>query len=202
MASKVNIFNLALTNIAAKAQVQRDTEESNEAIYCLANFDVALEIVLEDHDWSFASAYDDLAQLKESSDDVPPPVPWIYEYAYPSEAVVVREIVRDTDNEEEVPFQPALNDAGTGKVIHTDKQSAKARYTKRITNVTLLTPRAAEAVGWKLATMIVIPLVGDLKLKQNAEQSYLNSIAEAKKSDLNEGVNRKAPDPSSIQART
>lgn len=202
MASKVDIFNLALSNIAAKAFVQSLTEDSNERKYCSANFNTALNIVLEDHDWGFASDYDDLAQLKQSSDTVPPPVPWIYEYTYPSEAVVVREIVRDTDNEKDVPFQVALNDAGTGKVIHTDKQSAKARYTKRITNVTLLTPRAAEAVGWKLATMIVISLVGDLKLKKSAEQSYLNSIAEAKKSNLNEGVNREAPDPPLIAART
>lgn len=202
MASKVDIFNLALSNIAAKVQVQSLTEESNERIYCSANFDAALEVVLEDHDWGFASAYDDLVQLKESSDDVPPPKPWIYEDTYPSEAVVVREIVRDTDNEKEVPFDVALNDAGTGKVIHTDKQNATARYTKRITNTTLLSPRAVEAVGWKLATMIVIPLNGNLKLKQNAEQSYLNSIAEAKRSNFNEGVNREAPDPTLIQARS
>ncbi len=202
MASKVDIFNLALTDISAKAFVQSLTEDSNERKYCSANFDAALDIVLEDHDWNFASAYDDLAQLKESSDDVPPPIPWIYEYAYPSKAVVVREIVRDTDNEKDVPFAVALNDEGTGKVIHTDKQSAKARYTKRITNATLLSPRAAEAVGWKLATMIVIPLVGDLKLKQSAEQSYLNAITQAKASNFNEGVNRKAPDPELIQARS
>ncbi len=202
MSSKVDIFNLALSSISAKAFVQSLNEDSNERKYCSANFDTALEVVLEDHDWKFASAYDDLAQLKESSDDVPPPKPWIYEYAYPSEAVVVREIVRDSDNEKEVPFDPALNDEGTGKVIHTDKQSAKARYTKRITNTTLLSPRAVEAVGWKLATMIAIPLTGNLKLKQEAEQSYLNAIAAAKASNFNEGVNRDAPDPSLITARS
>lgn len=202
MASKVDIFNLALSNISAKAFVQSLTEDSNERKYCSANFDTALETVLEDHDWNFASAYDDLAQLKESSDTVPPPIPWIYEYAYPSEAVKVREIVRDTDNEKDVPFHVALNDERTGKVIHTDKQSAKARYTARITNETLLTPRAVEAVGWKLATMIAVPLTGNLKLKQDAEQSYLNAIASAKASNFNEGVSREEPDPPLIQART
>ncbi len=202
MASKVNIFNLALSNIAAKAFVQSLTEDSNERKYCSANFDSALETVLEAHDWGFASDDDALALIRQSSDDVPPRVPWIYEYVYPSEAVVVREIIRDSDNEKDVPFEPALNDDLTGKVILTDKQEAKARWTRRITNVTLLSPSAVRALSWQLATMIAIPLTHNLKLKQNAEQSYLNAIAEAKKSDLNEGVNREAPDPSLILARS
>ncbi len=202
MASTVDIFNLALTNIAAKAFVNLPTENSNEAKYCSANFQPAFDALLEDHDWGFASDDDDLAQLKESSDDVPPTVPWIYEYAYPSEAVKVREIIRDNDNEKVVPFKIALNDEGTGKVILTDKQSAKARWTRRITNTTLLSPKAAIALGWKLATMIVIPLTHNLKLKQAAELSYLVALSDAKVADFNEGENRKAPDPESIQARS
>lgn len=201
MASKVDIFNLALANIASKSFVQSEGETSVEAKTCASQFDSALEVILEDHDWGFASDDDTLAQLKESSDDDPPTKPWIYEYAFPSEAVYIREIVRDTDNEKEVPFKIAINDQATGKVILTDKKSAKVRYTRRITNVTLLSPRAAEAVGWKLATMIAIPLTHNLKLKQSAEQSYLNAISFAKASNLNEGVNREAPEPLGIQAR-
>ncbi len=202
MASTVDIFNLALSNIAAKAFVQSVTEDSNERKYCSANFQPAFDALMEDHDWGFASDDDDLALIRESTDVPPPRVPWIYEYAYPAEAVKVREIIRDTDNEKPVPFEVKLNDSATGKVILTDKQEAKARWTRRITNTTLLSPRAAEAVAWKLATMIVIPLTHNLKLKQSAEQSYLNAIAEAKKSDFNEGYNRKEPDPTLIQART
>lgn len=201
MASKVDIYNLALGNIASKSFLQSINEDSVERKTCDAQFDSALETVLEDHDWGFASDDDDLAQLKESSDDVPPTEPWLFEYAYPSEAVVIREIVRDTDNEKEVAFAIGINDEGTGKVILTDKQEAKARWTRRITNVTLLSPRAAEAVGWKLATMIAIPLTHNLKLKQSAEESYINAISSAKASNFNEGVNRTAPEPLGIQAR-
>ncbi len=202
MPSKVDIFNLALTNINAKAFVQSLTEDSNERKYCSANFNTALGVVLEDHDWSFASAYENLALLKQSTDTVPPPVPWIYQYQYPSTCVKAREIVRNSDNEKPVPFRPDLNDEGTGKVIHTDKENAKLRFTKRITSPTLLTERAAEAVGWKLATMIAIPLTHNLKLKQNAEQSYLNALAEAKASNFNESVNRDATEPSLIRDRS
>ena len=112
MASKVDIYNIALGNIAAKSFVQSLTENSVERKTCDSQFDNALETILEDHDWGFASDDDDLVLLKESSDDVPPTKPWLYEYVYPSEAVAIREIVRDTDNEKEVPFKIGINDEG------------------------------------------------------------------------------------------
>lgn len=201
MASKVDIFNLALANVASKSFVQAVGEDSVEAKTCASQFDSALEVVLEDHDWGFASDDDTLALIKQSSDDDPPTKPWIYEYTYPSEAVYIREIVRDSNNEKEVPFKIGINDQASGKVILTDKRSATARWTRRITNVTLLSPKAVEAVGWKLATRIVIPLTHNLKLFQNAEQVYLNVISTAKASNFNENVNREAAEPTGIQVR-
>jgi len=202
MASEIDIYNLALSNIAAKAFVNSLTEDSNERKYCSANFDTALNTVLEDHDWGFASAFDDLVELKNINSDVPPPLPWQYEYTYPSEAIYAREIVRESSQEKEIPFALGLDDAGTGKVIRTDKYQAKLRYTKAITKTSLLSSRAVEAIGWKLSTMIVISLTGNLELKQNAEQSYLRAIDAARASDFNEGVIREAPTPESITSRT
>jgi hypothetical protein len=202
VASEVEIYNLALANIASKAFVNSLTEDSNERKFCAANYATARDVVFEDHDWNFASFYENLALLKESTDAVPPPLPWLYEYTYPSQCVKAREIVRELDNLPDVPFRIDLDDAKSGKVIHTDKEDAKLRFTYRVSNPTLFSPRAVEAIGWKLATMIAIPITGDLKLKQNAEQSYLNAIANAKASNLNESVNRDAPEPDLIQARS
>lgn len=202
MASQVDIFNLALSNIAAKSRVNSLTEDSNERKVCSVHYENAREIVLEDHDWNFASFYETLALLKESSDTVPPPLPWLYQYDYPSTCIKAREITRQLDSEAPVPFKVDLNDSVTGKVIHTDKQEAILRYTKRITNPTLFTPRAVEALAWKLATLIAITLTGNLKLKQNAEEAYTRAIIDAKASNFNENVNRKASDPSLISARS
>jgi|TARA_Y100000310_G_scaffold69394_1_gene64888 hypothetical protein len=202
MSSQVDVYNLALDNIASKARVNSLTEDSIERKTCEAQFFTAREVVLEDHDWNFASFYETLTLVKESTDTVAPPLPWLYQYTYPSTCVCAREITRQTDGEADVPFRIDLNDDKTGKYIHTDKQDAILRYTKRITNISLFTPRAIEALGWKLATMIVISLNGNLKLKQNAEQSYINAIASAKASNFNESVNRDAADPSLIQSRS
>jgi hypothetical protein len=202
LSSQVDIYNLALSNIAAKSRVNSLTEDSDERKVCDVHYENAREIVLEDHDWNFASFFETLALLKESTDAIPPPLPWIFEYAYPSTCVKVREITRDTDSEPPVPFSVGVNDNRTGKVIRTDKQAAKLRYTFRITNSSLFTPRAVEAIGWKLATLIAISLTGNLKLKQNAEESYLRAIIDAKSSNYNENIDRKSADPSLIAARS
>lgn len=199
MASMIDVFNMALSNIAARAFIQSLTEDSNERKYCSANIDNAIESVLEDHDWGFASSYENLALLKKYNDAVPPPLPWLYQYSYPALCTKVREIVRLSDNDKEIPFKIDLsNDI---KVIHTDIQNAILRYTKRI-SLLLFSPRAIEALGWKLATRIVIPLTHNLKLKQNAEQSYVNALAEAKAADSNENVNRPEREPDLILARS
>lgn len=200
MASMIDVFNMALSNIAARAFVQSLTEDSNERKYCSANIDNAMESILEDHDWGFASSYENLALLKKYNDTVPPPKPWLYQYSYPTLCIKVREIVRLSDNDSEIPFKVDLsNDI---KVIHTDIENAILRYTKRISNLALFSPRAVEALGWKLSTRIVIPLTHNLKLKQNAEQSYVNALAEAKTSSFNENVNRPEREPELILARS
>lgn len=200
MASMIDVFNMALSNIAARAFVQSLTEDSNERKYCSANIDNAMESVLEDHDWGFASSYENLALLKKYNDASPPPKPWLYQYSYPTLCIKVREIVRLSDNNNEIPFKIDLsNDI---KVIHTDIENAILRYTKRISNTSLFSSRATEALAWKLSTRIVIPLSHNLKLKQNAELSYLNALAEAKTADFNENVNRPEREPELILARS
>jgi len=203
MASKIDIFNFALAGVSAKAFVNSLQENSNERKYCSAVFDSAFDTFLGDHDWKFASTFTEngLALERDSNDDPPPAAPWVYEYTYPSDCVVAREILRDTTNEAVVPFDVMLNPDSNGKVIVTDKYQAKLRYTQRIANVTLLSPSGAQAVGWKLATLIAIPLTKDLTLKSNAENAYAVALSLAAAHDFNEASQRKAPDPESIQAR-
>ncbi len=175
---------------------------SNERKYCSANYDNALETVLEDHDWGFASKYEDLALLKESTDDNPPPLPWLYEYDYPSDCIKAREIQKLSDAEDEIPFRLDLDDDGTGKVIHTDREDAKLRYTKRLVSCTLFSPKAIKALGLELASRIVIPLTGNLELKQTIDNLYEVALSNAEASNFNENVNRKPQDPETITSRS
>lgn len=200
--SQVEVYNLALSHIQSKSFVQSLTEDSIERKTCDVHFQNSMDVVLEDHDWGFASKYETLAVLKESTDTVPPPLPWLFEYQYPANCLKVREIQRSTDSEKEIAFAIGLNDNNTGRVIHTDKSTAVARFTRRITNPNIFSPKAIVAVSFKLATRIEPSLVGDLKIKNDLEKHYLNSIASAQSSNFNEGVNRDEAEPELIASRT
>lgn len=199
--SQVGVYNLALSNIVAENFVQSLEEDSIERLTCDANFQPSLDEVLADHDWGFASKYQTLVVIKSSTDTVPPPLPWIFEYEYPAHCIHVREIAKDSDNEDEIPFSIGINDANTGRVIYSDKSQARARFTRGVVTPELLSPKAIIALGWKLSTRIVTPLVGNLELKETAENEYRNAINQAKRFDFDEGVNRAPQAPESITAR-
>lgn len=197
MASEIEIYNLALTNVSAKSFVESPTEDSKERKFCSANFAQVVGAVLEDHDWNFASAYKTLAL---TSDDAVSP--WVYQYGYPSDCIAAREIMRATDNEEVIAFRVDLDSAGTGKVIHTDRSQAVLRYTKRVLTPGLFSEKAVDAIGWKLATRIALPLTGSREILQYTQDMYLQSLAEAKAGNFNESSRRVDADPLSIQARS
>lgn len=199
--SQVGVYNLALSNIVAENFVQSLEEDSIERITCDVHFQPSLDEVLGDHDWGFASKYQLLVVLKSSQSAVPPQLPWAFEYEYPANCIHVREIAKDSDLEAEIPFSIGINDENTGRVIFTDKPQARARFTRLITTTELLSPKAIVALGWKMATRIVTPLVGDLELKETAENEYRNAINQAKRYDFDEHVNREPAEPESIRAR-
>ena len=146
MTSQVEIFNMALTNLSAKAFVQTLTEDSLERKYCSANYAAAVEAVLEEHDWKFASGFKTLSLSGDATVK-----PWLYRYDFPSDCIKMREIVKDSDDDDEIPFDEVLDEAKTGKNILTDQDKAVGRYTVRVTNANLFSPLFAEAVAWKLA---------------------------------------------------
>ncbi len=199
--NEVQLYNIALSNAGSKAVVQSLDEDTVERETCTVHFQASLNEVLEDHDWGFASKFELLAVLKSSTDDVPPPLPWVFEYEYPANCISVREITRDTDAEDEIPFQIGISDDNTAQVIYSDKGQAKARFTRALTNPVLLSPKAVIALGWKLATKIAMPLTGNLEAKQRAEEEYKITISTAKASNFNQGVPREAAEPEAITSR-
>lgn len=196
-ASKVDIFNLALTNISAKAFVQSLTENSNERKYCSANYDAAVRAVLEDHDWNFASTYKTLAKTAAT-----PQSPWTYQYTYPSGCLKAREIMRGSNDEDIVEYRVDLDSNGTGKVIHTDRAEAILRFTKEVLTPGLFSSLAIEAISWKLATRIAIPLTSNAQMVQYAEQQYQIALSKAQSSNFNEGQDKGQPTPEHIQVRS
>jgi hypothetical protein len=194
--SEVDIYNLALTNAKSKAFVQLPTENSLERKYCTANFKPSVAATLEQADWKFASKS---ARL-QLTDDVPPS-PWLYAYKYPNDCAQFREILRDSDDEELVPYDVQIDEAETGKRILSDKPLAWGRYTVLTYNVNLFSPLFIDAVAWRLAMRIAPPLIGENAPLRFLTQMYTVALSVAETSNKNQSVKRANQTPSLITAR-
>jgi hypothetical protein len=96
MSTKTEIGNLALINLGvSQTMTDIDTDDSPEAVVLRTIFTTERDWVLRDFPWPFATAYADLRLIggntnERASRD------WVYVYQFPSDAIAVRRLVRDT----------------------------------------------------------------------------------------------------------
>lgn len=222
MPSEVSICNRALASIGARSTISALTEQSTEARACNLIFADTRDEVLNMAFWNFARKTELLSLIKSApgtptnagstanqwSSDYPTP-PWLYEYAYPADALQIRQIVQQMQN---YYIGTPLTSNGTGfypytvgpgapfivgsdmiggdqtSVILTNQYQAIGIYTMRITNPNLFGPQFTESFVQALAAKLAIPLTGQVALA-NAKFVAANAvIRQARASDGNEGL--------------
>ncbi len=177
--SQVGICNLALSYLGLSS-IASMTEASAEAIQCNMHFDNARDFVLRDYTWNFATKRVTLAE----SGTITPPAEWAYAYSVPSDCLWARQIVVGSP----MPAAEfALEVVGTGRVLYTNESPAILQYTARISETTLFDPMFIEALAWKMAAQICMPMTRDKSLMQMAMNMYVNNLAQAQRADANEG---------------
>lgn len=193
MASKIEICNMALANLGA-ALINQLTEGSPEARYCRLNFDHARDAVLRDHPWNFAARRESLALLSTT------PRGFAYAYQYPTDCVRALSIWKSIPTADPIPFEVQAKSGG-GKQINTDEADAVLEYTARVTEEGQYDDSFVDALAWRLAAAIAMPLTKSLPIMQAMMTVYENRMAQAAAMDGQEG--RKDPEYTSswIQAR-
>jgi len=189
MASEVDICNLALSHIGASATISSLTEQSEEAFHCNLLYADARDSVLRAHPWGFAKRHLAL------SDVGTPPGNWSYRYSYPNDAIYAREILQTNTAGDPIKFEVGLADAFNARVILTDQEDAVLVYTYKVTNTLVFDPLFVNALAWKIASDIVMPLTRDQERLKAAYQMYQGAISEAQTFNANEShddVNREA----------
>lgn len=222
MTSPVDLCNLALDQISARAVISGinppSPPNSLAAQVASRTYQLQTDAVFRSAHWNSARKQAQLTLLRAAigtpenpSGLLPqPPIPWRYEYAYPSDCLLVRFVIpRPTLPQGNAPqmtslginYMPAVNtslpfvpaiDTDTNdnqiKVILTNACTAQAVYTARITNVDLWDPSLQNAVIAANAAWFCSPLNGDDKKKTLVIQMAANLINAARASDGNEGV--------------
>lgn len=186
MATATQICQMALDHIGA-TQISDISETSVEAQTCNRFYDPARQHALRDFPWGFAAA---VLQLSEVTAD---PL-WGYDYCYyyPANCLFIRELKRALPaTVAPLAFRIAYYSDGVGKVIVTNEPAAVAAYTYDVTNTDIFDAAFVNALSWRLATDICMPLTKSFQMQQACAEIYQNYINAAGRNDAAEGRNEK-----------
>lgn len=198
MPSDIEICNVALSRVAHTQPIVSFTERSKAAELCSVFYGTLRELVLTDFPWPFAESVVTLA-------DIGSPAPgWAYRYRYPADCLKVREIIepgqrRPRSADMQIPFSLGY-DAG-GRVIHTDQPEAGVRFTFRVQDPTFFDALFADALAWRLAMDLALPLSSKPELQQYADQQYQRAITKAEAAALNESQDDPEPESEFVSVR-
>lgn len=182
MASIIDIWNTALSNIGHKANLADPDEASAEANHCRRFYPLALGMTLERHSWSFATRRANLAVVDN------PIQHWMFAYGLPNPCVAVRAILppQCTDDSFEQPY--AIESAENGDLIlYTNQEDAVVKYTTLVEDTTKFTPLFVLAVAADLASLLVGPIPKDARKRQEMQQLAVYYTGLAAANDANNG---------------
>ena len=199
MSSDIEICNLALSRVAVTQAIASFTERSKEAEQCRVLYSHLRELVLQEFPWPFAESIVALASLGS-------PAPgWAFRYRYPADCLKIRNIVqpgfrRALSSDMEIPYQIGY-DAG-GRVIHTDQPEAVCRFTFKVEDSTFFDALFVEALAWRLAMDLALPLTSKPDLQQFAAQQYQMALTLAEGSAFQESQSDPEPESEFVTVRT
>lgn len=198
MSSDIEICNIALSRVAVTKAIASFTERSKEAEQCRVFYGQLRDLVLQAFPWPFAESIVALADLGS-------PVPgWAYRYRYPADCLQIREIVqpgwrRALTSDQQIPFKIGY-DSG-GRVIHTDQPEAACRFTFKVDDSSFFDPQFADALAWRLAMDLALPLTSKTDLVQFAAQQYQMALTVAEGSAFEESQDDPEPESEFITVR-
>lgn len=186
MASKIDVFNMALAHIGVSSTVADELERSPERVICSRFWDTCRDALFayKDMRWRFATARVALADLGD------PPLGWGFRYRYPNDCVNALEIIGASGRLEDPVVMPKFDVQyeEDGRVILCDLPEAVLLYTKRIVEVERWPSTFVEAMSYRLASMIAMPLRKDSGARNDLLQLAEQFTQIAMAASLNESV--------------
>jgi hypothetical protein len=176
-----DVCNRALDMIGAPAIADMQ-EGSRESRVAIRHYGPSVRALLRAVHWNFARTTQPLVLLFDATQGQPVPIPWLYEYAYPQDAVQIRflpmlttpppglvpplmtnmPLLPTVSGTYPTPFVIAADNGIT--VILSNVQQASAVYTSANFNPLLWDSLFMDAVVAILASKFAVPLLDDKKL--------------------------------------
>lgn len=171
MASKVEICNLALTQLGADRITNID-DDSENARKMNAVYDRILRSMLRKHPWNFASKESALATLSET------PVNTEYTYVFQLPSDFVRLVKTDLEETDDYKI--------LGKKIYSNEESLILKYIYFCEDPNQYDDLFIDAFAARLASELAFSISGDKQLAKMADDLYREKLREAKTIDSQE----------------
>lgn len=188
MADELGVVNGALALIKAPRLTSLH-DGSERATLATLRYASCRDAVLESLAWTFANMRKTLTRSTRTPD-----WGWAYQYRLPSEPWCVK--VREPDPTY-TPWEVGY-DEGDERVLLTDQETMKIRYTARVVNINVWSPQAVLALTYMLASEFAAMITGDANRVKLFQQAYLTTIGEAIISDSREGSPVVVPTPNDL----
>lgn len=198
MASKVDIWNTALSHIGHRANIADPDEASAEANHCRRFYPLALAVALERHAWSFATRRIALTEVTN------PVNHWGYAYSLPNQCIKARAVLlpESTDDSKEQAYA-IESDESDNAILYCNVEDAVLKYTTLVTDTNKFTPYFVMALSYDLAGLLVGPIPKDAKLKKSMLDAamYYAGLAEAADANASRDTTYSTFIPSHLAAR-
>lgn len=185
MSSVISICNLALASIG-KPDIQDIDEASAEASACRKFYEQARDTLLQSYPWRFAQTTAALAEVTNTKSNR-----WGYAYQRPVDCLKALRVT-DVYELDYIPSDGLSVVAGgfayaiEGATVFCSISPAYLVYTQRLDDPTRYPPLFVEALSWRLAVMLAMPLTRDPKVRADAYQLAVQTMGQAGVSDANE----------------
>lgn len=162
--TEVDICNMALLFCGNKRQLISLNDGTPEAVACSAFYSQSRDALLMETAWPFATRREVLTAMTETVDGVTSystRTPWGYMFPAPIDMLTdqyVHSGLSSPAYDQRIPYAIEPNDAGTRLVILCNEIDPELVYTAQITSTTLFPRYFIDALAWRLATALILPL--------------------------------------------
>lgn len=180
MASRVDIWNLALSHIGHRAVIADPDEATAEANHCRRFYPFALRVTLERFLWSFATRRVALAQVTNPVDH------WMFAYAMPTGVVKARAVLLPESTDDSKTQDYTVESAEDGSIIIlTNVEDAVLKYTALVEDTNKFTPLFSLVLSYDLGSLLCGPIPKDPKLKKSLLEVATVYLGVAESADAN-----------------
>lgn len=180
MASTVEIWNLALTDVGAKT-VTDPLQKSTGADLCRLHYPYALEFVLESQDWNFATKRQEVAQ----SSSIAPVFGYDSSFKIPGDSLRVMDVWDNSRSDTNTRFtNNNLQWAQEGEYISANTSvQIWIKYIEKVEDPSRFTASFSTALAKYLSYRLAIPMAANRQLKADLLNEYELLVDKAASND-------------------